>query len=137
MPGPCSSPTIFPTRWRPSTLSPCFPLVHESCVYTWTLPCGALVSTHASAAALCTLHPRALAPGVQRTRDTMFAICYQLEVINPCLPVQGMGGWFIYLYNSNARILHLLRNFATFGTVAKIKTFSHMRRCKTIAVQIS
>ena len=137
MPGPCSSPTIFPTRWRLSTPFPCFPLVHESCVYTWTLPCGALVSTHASAAALCTLHPRALAPGVQRTCDTMFTICYQPGVINPCPSPSMVGGWFTYLYNSLVRILHLLRNFATFGTVAKTKAFSHMKRYKTTAVQIS
>ncbi len=47
------------------------------------------------------------------------------------------GGGFIYLYNSLVRILHLLRNFATFGTVAKIKAFFHMKRYKLIAVQIS
>ncbi len=136
MPSPCSSLTIFPHQ-RASLHPPSFPLAHQS---AFTRGPSLVVSSFPptqAVAALCTLHPRALAPGVQRTWDTMFTICYQLEVINPCLPVQGMGGWFIYLYNSLAGILNLLWNFAAFGTTTKIKTFSNIRRYKTTAVQIS
>ena len=138
MPSPYSSLTIFPHQMA-SLHPPPLPS-HWFTKSAFTRGPSLVVSSFPptqTVAALCTLHPRALAVGVQRTWDTMFTICYQPGVINPCCQSKEWGGWFIYLCNSLARILHLLRNFAIFGTAAKIKAFSHIRRYKTTAVQIS
>ena len=88
--------------------------------------------------------PGALTPGVQRTWH-LYLLSLRCHKI--CLLAQGnglvvhlvtdKGGGSIYLYNSLARILHLLRNFAIFGNAAQINTFSNIRNYKIITVQIS
>ena len=137
MPGPCSSPTIFPTRWRPSTPFPLLPIgpwILRLHVDT-PLRCPRFHPRKCS----CPLHPPPPGIGPGGAAHMGHNVYYLLSTgcHKPLLPVQEWGGGFIYLYNSLVKILHWLRNFATFGTAAKIKAFSHMKRCKTTAVQIS
>ena len=135
--GPCSSPTIFPTRCVPPPLFPLVPIgpwilrlhVNTPC---W---CPRFYPRKCS----CPLHPPppGIGPGgaAHMGHDVYYLLstgCYK-----PLLQSNNGGGRFIYPYNSLVRILHLLRNFATFGTVAKLKTFPHIKRYKLTAVQIS
>ena len=120
-----------PSATPPPTLPLCFMLTPFA---AHAAPC----SCH------CTLHPRCIAPGVQRTWHLYLSLLWCHKI---CLLAQGnglvvhlvsdKGGGSIYLYNSLARILHLLRNFAIIGNIVKINTFSNIRDYKIITVQIS